>query len=93
MSVLRKVETFLDRFWIRILFGSHGVTVLPEEFLITSCASHHNIPASVELGFLHRVLGSLLHLGLRPWPGHQREALVGREFAVRRLSGLGNPEG
>ena len=93
VSVLRQVETLLDRFRIRILTGSHCVTVLPEEFFVASGVRHHGLPAGVELSFLHRVLGGFLHLGLRPGPGHQRQAFVGGEFPIRRLRRLGYPEG
>ena len=72
MSVLRKVKTLLDRLWIRLFSGVFGFLVLSAKLLVAGCAGHHNRPSSVELGLLNCVLGSLLHLGLRPWPGHQR---------------------
>ena len=90
VSVLRQVEALLDRLWIRILTGSHCVTVLPEEFLVASGVGHHGLPAGVELSFLDRVLGGLLHLGLRRRAGHQGQPFVRRELAVRGLGGLGD---
>ena len=90
VSVLRQVEALLNRLWIRILTGSHCVTVLPEEFLVASGVGHHGLPAGVELSFLDRVLGGLLHLGLRRRAGHQGQPFVRRELTVRGLSRLGD---